>query len=151
MGEEWKSEIDIPTDNEGFVLLKCPLCGEFFKLTPSDIKADDVLEIWCPNCGLKSDNYLTDEVKELALRKAKNYVNQLLADTLKKMERNTRNKFISFKVKRQIPQVFEYPIVPITDDLEVINYSCCKRSAKISPSLKLSGSYCPFCGVRYDG
>lgn len=28
--------ISIPTDSEGFVLFKCPLCGELFKLKPSD-------------------------------------------------------------------------------------------------------------------
>lgn len=151
MAADLNFEIEIPTDSEGFVLLQCPLCGEFFKLTPSDIKADDVLEIWCPNCGLKSDNYLTDEVKELALRKVKNYIEKNLHDAMKKLERETKNKPMSFKVKNQVPQVFEPPIVPVTDPLKVEDYPCCKRPAKISPSLKLTGSYCPFCGVRYDG
>ena len=30
-----KFEISVPTDNEGFVLLKCPICMNLFKLKPS--------------------------------------------------------------------------------------------------------------------
>ena len=33
-------EISIPTDQEGYVLLKCSICGEFFKLTPEDMMDD---------------------------------------------------------------------------------------------------------------
>ena len=44
--------IDIPTDDDGYSLLKCPTCGTFFKSIPSDIKDDGVLEIFCPSCGL---------------------------------------------------------------------------------------------------
>ncbi len=39
-------EISVPTDNDGFVLLRCSLCGEFFKMKPSEMEADDVIEIW---------------------------------------------------------------------------------------------------------
>jgi hypothetical protein len=31
-------EISIPADNDGFVLLQCPYCGEFFKITPDGFK-----------------------------------------------------------------------------------------------------------------
>lgn len=77
MGDKINLEISMPTDSDGFILLQCPLCGEYFKLTPDDIRADDVLQIWCPNCGLISDNFLPEEVKELALRKIKNEVNSV--------------------------------------------------------------------------
>ena len=48
-------EIAIPADNDGFALLQCNLCGEFFKLKPSDVQSDEVLNIWCPVCGLISE------------------------------------------------------------------------------------------------
>ena len=42
--------ISIPADEDGFVLMQCPLCGEFFKLRAEDFEAEDVIEIWCPCC-----------------------------------------------------------------------------------------------------
>ena len=70
-------EVSIPADDQGFVLMQCPLCGEFFKIKPEDYHAEDVIEIWCPSCGLKAENYFTDDVIELALKKTKNYANDL--------------------------------------------------------------------------
>ena len=40
MSEEMVFQISVPTDEEGFVLLECPLCGELFKLNPSDYQDD---------------------------------------------------------------------------------------------------------------
>ncbi len=150
MSDELSFEIEIPTDNDGFVLLQCPLCGEFFKLAPADIKADDVLEIWCPNCGLKSENYITDEIRDLALRMAKNHVQDMIHRQMKELERKTRGGLISFKAGHTPTAEYEPPVIPGIDELEVQNYPCCKRQAKISPSVKLTGGYCPFCGVSYD-
>ena len=48
-------KIEIPADDDGYVLFKCPLCGEFFKVLVSDYTNDDVIEINCPSCGLKSE------------------------------------------------------------------------------------------------
>ena len=68
-------EIAIPADNDGFALLQCNLCGEFFKLKPSDVQSDEVLNIWCPVCGLISDGYFTQDVIDLALKMATNIAN----------------------------------------------------------------------------
>lgn len=72
--DDFSLKLSIPTDDDGFVLLRCPKCGEFFKLPPSDIESDDVLEIHCPQCGLISENYFTDDVIELAQNKVLNHV-----------------------------------------------------------------------------
>lgn len=150
MAEEIKMEISIPTDNAGFVLLQCPLCGEFFKLAPKDVEAEDVLEIWCPNCGLKSEGYTTDEIRDLALRMSKNKIEDMLFKEMKELEKSTCGGFISFKAGRKPTPEYEPPVIPGIDELEVQNYPCCKRQAKISPSVKLIGGYCPFCGVNHD-
>lgn len=142
--------LEIPTDQDGFILLRCPLCGEFFKLTPQDIKADDILEIWCPSCGLKSDNYLPEEVLDLALRMAKNHLEEDLHKQLKNMERRIKGPGLSFKVQYKPAKEYEYPIIPNIDTLEIQDYPCCHRQAKITPAVKLTGGYCPFCGVNHD-
>lgn len=143
-------EVSIPADDDGFVLLQCTLCGEFFKIRPEDYQADDVIEIWCPSCGLKSDDYFTDDVLELAEKKAENYATDLIYNEMKKWERQFKGSFISLKVNRKPQPREEYPINYGIDTLEVMKYPCCKRDAKIKPIYKMCGSYCPFCGVRYE-
>lgn len=142
-------EVTIPADDQGFVLLQCALCGEFFKVCPEDYHADDVIEIWCPSCGLKTENYFSDDVIELALKKTKNYANDLIYNEMKKWENKFKGSFVSFKVEKG-PKHEEYPIKYGIESLEIIKYPCCKRKAKIKPIYKLCGSYCPFCGVRYE-
>ena len=64
-------QITIPNDNDGFTLLKCELCGGYFKLRPSEIQDDSVIYVWCPNCGLLSESYITDDVIDLAMKISK--------------------------------------------------------------------------------
>jgi hypothetical protein len=33
-------EISIPADNDGYALMQCPNCGEFFKVKPDDFEDD---------------------------------------------------------------------------------------------------------------
>ncbi|EHI96902.1 hypothetical protein CDLVIII_0163 [Clostridium sp. DL-VIII] len=143
-------EISIPTDNDGFALLKCPFCGEFFKLRPNEMETEDVIEIWCPCCGLKGENYLTDDVIELALKMGKNVAMDMIFDELKKWERNFKGSSISFKADKKPSREPENPIVAGIEALEVEKYRCCKKEAKIKPLIKMCGSCCPYCGVRYD-
>ena len=143
-------EIAIPADNEGFCLLQCPHCGEFFKLTPSDIEAEDVIEIWCPSCGLIGENYFTDDAIQLALKKTKNYAMDLIFNEMKKWEKEFGGGPVTFKVGKQPVHEEEKPLMYSVEALELVKYPCCKKEAKIKPIYKICGSYCPFCGVRYD-
>ena len=143
-------EIAIPADNDGFALLQCNLCGEFFKLKPSDVQSDEVLNIWCPVCGLISDGYFTQDVIDLALKMATNIANDLLFDSLKDMQKNFNGGLISMKISKKPAKEIESPIVSGIEALEIQKYSCCKKQAKIKPLVKIFGSYCPYCGVKYD-
>ncbi len=150
MSDNLNMEISIPSDSDGFILLQCPLCSEYFKLTAQDINAEDVLGIWCPNCGMRSENYLSEEIIKLATVMCKNKVEDMLYREMKKLEQKTRGKFITFKTGRKPTPEYEAPVVPGIDALDIENYICCKKQAKISPSVKLVGGYCPFCGVNHD-
>jgi hypothetical protein len=141
-------EISIPTDDDGYVLLQCEHCGSYFKATPSDIEDDGVLEIFCPSCGLVSENYATEDVIELALAMAENVAMDMVYDTLKKMERQFRNSPISFKMNKRPKYEAENPIRSGIEALEIATFPCCKRTAKVKPLLKMTGCYCPFCGVK---
>ena len=148
MSDELKFEISIPTDNDGYVLLKCPNCGTYFKATPSDVQDDGVLELYCPSCGLSSDSYITDDVLELAIAMTKNAAMDLIYNEFKKMERQFKKGPITFKVGRPPKHEPEDPIRSGIEAMEIVTFPCCKRTAKIKPILRMTGCYCPFCGVK---
>lgn len=143
-------EITIPIDEDGFVLLQCHFCEEYFKIKSSDMNSDDMYQIWCPYCGLISDSYVSEEVIDVALGKITNMAMQELYSTFKDMEKKTRNSFVSFKTGQKPNDIFITPIKNRIDKLEICNYKCCKNQAKIIPLSKYIGNYCPFCGGRYD-
>ena len=132
MSDEINMTISIPTDDDGYVLLQCEHCGTYFKATPSDLKDDGVLHIFCPSCGLISENYVTEDVLELA----------------KKMERHSKKGITTFKAGKRPKHENEDPIRSGIEAMEICNFPCCKRTAKIKPLLKMTGAYCPFCGVK---
>ena len=145
MDEDLSFTISIPPDDDGFVLLKCPVCGEFFKLTPGDIEDEGIMEIHCPCCCFSSYNvgdFVTDDVIELAERIAKNMIEEQLQKAFDKT---------AFKVSRQDSLDSTQPIVSGIEALSIVHYQCCHRNAKIKPLLKLSSSCCPFCGVKNFG
>ena len=54
MPDTMSFQISIPSDNDGYILLRCEHCGTFFKVPASDIEDDRLLNIYCPSCGLIS-------------------------------------------------------------------------------------------------
>lgn len=149
MRDEIRMTIPIPTDDEGYVLLKCQHCGTLFKLAPSDFKDDGILHIFCPSCGLTSETYITEDVIELALKMAKNVAGDLIYNAFKDLERhNKRNSIIKFKAGKRPKHEPEDPIRSGIEALEITMFPCCGRTAKIKPLLKMTGAYCPFCGVK---
>lgn len=143
--------ITMPTDVEGFVLLQCPLCGVYFRLKVDDMNADDVIEITCPSCGLKSENNFTSDVLDAAKTKAINYLLDKWHDEAKKLESSTKGSIVSFSAGSKPKHESEGKLYCGIETLDIENYPCCKKEAKIDPLLKLCGSYCPYCGVGYEG
>ena len=145
-------EVEIPIDEDGFVLLQCHLCGEYFKLQADDIKDESNINIWCPYCGLNGDNYVSEDVLDLALKKVQNTVDEMIYNTFKDFEKKCKNnKFINFKAgKKPIPEEIS-PIKVKVDRLELKKYNCCNTIAKIKPLSVESGSCCPICGgINYE-
>lgn len=148
MGDEIQFSIPIPPDDDGYVLLQCEHCGTFFKVCPSDAEDDCVLNIFCPSCGLISDNYLTEDVLELAGNMVENFANDLIFNMFKDLERHSRNKSVSIKVGKRPQHKPENPIRSGIEAMEIATFPCCSRTAKVKPLLKMTGCYCPFCGVK---
>lgn len=147
MNDEFNLEISIPADDDGYVLLQCEHCGTYFKISADDDENDEILHVFCPSCGLISDSYVTEDVLELAEKMVHNVAMDMIYDAFKNLERNN-NRFIKFKAGSKPNHEPESPIHSGIEALEIAEFSCCRRNAKIKPLLKITGCYCPFCGVK---
>lgn len=148
--DEINVEIELPVDEQGFCDVKCNNCGENFKLYPNDINDDRVLFLYCPACGLQISNFLSEGAFELAQIKLHNKANEFIYNQLKDIEKNFKNSLFSFDAGKKPDAIYERHLTSNIDSFEKIKYLCCKKEAKIKPLLKFTGSYCPFCGVKYD-
>lgn len=151
MSDEETFNISIPTDSEGFVVLQCSLCKEFFKITSSDFEDEAQLKIWCPKCGLNPDSLITSDVIELATKIVNNHVIDLLDDFDKNLKKMFKSGSIKYKSHSKLKKEPIDPLFSKVDNLESQIYECCNKEAKISTNLKIEGGYCPFCGEMQDG
>ena len=149
MNEDFSFSVNIPTDVEGYSLLQCEYCGNFFKLRPSDFEDEGILFVHCPNCGLISENYATHEVLNYAEAHGMNTIENIIERKIKEINRqfSRNNSFISVKMKVKNEYYHEEPVHSSIDSLSIENYNCCNKTAKIKPLLKMVVSHCPFCGV----
>lgn len=109
--------ISIPSDNDGYILLKCPSCGEEFMLLEDDIDDDTVLDIWFPNCGLVHQEYFDDETINLAERMVGNKVTDILNELSTSINKSFKNSGIETKTKKNKKEV-EIPIGRKIGDLK---------------------------------
>lgn len=144
-------EFTIPVDEDGFVTLKCPFCAKHFKITGTDANDQDIYEMFCPYCGLVTEpsEFLTDEVKEKALRLALNYRNDILNNFMDDIEKLFKGSdMITFEKGKGFEMNSPKTIIE-TENMDTYKMSCCDREIKvISIDNEL---YCPFCGGEIHG
>lgn len=141
--------ISIPTDEDGFALMQCHHCGGYFKVDADDYQADDVYELWCPNCGLIGETCLPDEVIELAKAMVLNRFMGQLDDMLKQVGRSSsRSPFLSFTITSNTTREREGNLMPAVDTYESVTCKLCRRITKVKPLNAYTGPFCAFCGER---
>ena len=145
--EDTSFEISIPCDDDGFVLLQCPHCGELFKLAVEDIESDGIFTIYCPSCGLAGDSFLTDDVIDLALAKSANLAFDAIAQELQSFSKRGKESLIQLKVKSSCTKEPEQPIRAAIEALQIATCQDCLSQSKISPALIMSAYTCPLCGI----
>lgn len=150
MGEEI-IKFTIPTDDDGFVTLKCPFCAKHFKIAGADANDEDIYELFCPYCGLVTEpnEFLTDEVKEKAERIIENYRNELINKFMKDIERSFKgSKGMTFKKGKDL-KMNEPKTIIEAEDMNLYKLNCCDR--EIKAVLIDDNIYCPFCGGEIYG
>lgn len=151
MADEVTLSVSIPTDLEGYITIQCSLCSELFKVKHTDFEDESQIQIWCPNCGLIPDSMITEEIRDLLLKTANNYMSDFLNDFNTELSKTFKKGGIKYKTGKKIKKASTDPLVSRIDILEIQTYECCHQEAKISPSLKMEGGYCPFCGEIQNG
>ena len=144
-------EITIYPDLDGFILQKCPICGELFKMPISEIEDDRNFEFFCPSCGLNSESYFTDDVIDMAKKMVANEISMQLHRELKSIEKQTKNDFIKIKSGKKPKLYYTHPIVESTNNYVKTKNSCCNKEFKVKHILKMASVYCPYCGVKDYG
>lgn len=139
--------ITIPSDEDGYILLRCPHCGELFKVSTEEAEDDSVLNTYCPACGLMADSFLTDGVIALALAMAKNRAISAIAKELEKQLKGLGGSLIKFDVKVQDDPEPELPLAASIEALEVGRCRDCGSSFKVKQALSMSTFTCPYCGI----
>lgn len=149
--DEIHTTIEIPSDSDGYTLLQCPLCNEFFKVKPEDYESDELLKLCCPNCGIPSDDFLTDEVLEVAQHMVENMARDLIEKKMKEVLSGMKKAGFKVTSSGSSTRYSVDPINPSIENMEITDFSCCNKQAKIRPILRFSSHYCPFCGGNYYG
>lgn len=141
----FKKEIPLPCDSDGYTLFQCPHCNEYFKLNNNELIKEDIIDLFCPICGLssKSSKFLSDEVKKHAQEIAVNYAKTILNESFKKMERGSKGMF---KVTNTLKIEPEKQLYDHNHELDIVRFKCCDKTAKVLLVDKETG-YCPYCGV----
>lgn len=138
------------SDIEGFNSFKCSLCSEDFKLKTNEVQEDDVIDLFCPSCGIPSptSTYYTGDILEHAETLVMNEAMDMLNDLFKGFGKTARkSKNITFKRGKSLP-IKQPRSLYENDDLEQIEYICCNRKAKLSLLSKTIKPFCPYCGVN---
>lgn len=147
--------VSIPADNEGYVLMKCPQCGELFKLKVSDIHDDGVMDIHCPGCffaSYRTNDFITDDVQQHVETLAKNYAGELINGMMKELDKSLKsNKFIKVKRTQEIREEIPIHLFSSVDSLKPAYCPNCGKYAKVKALLRDSAYKCPLCGVKNYG
>ncbi|GCD09175.1 hypothetical protein [Clostridium tagluense] len=78
-----------------------------------------MIEIWCPECGLKSENYLTEYMLEIAIKMFKNVTMDILFKKMEKFEHQFKGGGLTFNVSKKPKQKLENAIVSGIDSRNI--------------------------------
>lgn len=144
--------IRVPADNEGYVLMKCPQCGELFKLKVLDFHDDGVMDIHCPACffaSYRTNDFITDDIQQHVNTLINNYAGEVIDGMIKELEKSLKNnKYIKLERKQEIQEEKPIPLFSTTDSLKPVYCLYCGKYAKIKSILRDSAYKCPLCGVK---
>lgn len=133
-------QVELSTDEDGFVSKECPACHRRFKIRHGE--GSDKPLSFCPYCKHKGRNcWLTREQAAYLRAVASNHV---LGPALDKLQRAS-GRYLQVKVNR--PRTPSKPIEP-SEALPLAHFACCNERVKHDG--KESRLTCVICGTQQN-
>lgn len=142
-------KFQIPVDDDGYLTLQCPFCGEFFKISGEVAESEDYYQLYCPYCGLQSEpnDFFTKDVLQHVEGILENYMAQMINTFADDFEKSfSSSSFLKFEDGEKIT-TNEPKVLFEENNMDLISFQCCDKNIKVF--YKNQGKlYCPFCGVK---
>ena len=137
--------MSFPTDTDGFLSQECPSCRQRFKAVFGEGSEEPIS--YCPYCGYNGNDcwYTQDQVEHIQAAAA----NVAIAPDLKEKERQLKQASNGF-LKIDMKSDFQKPSPPpleVDDLLDIIKFSCCNETIKVTRHEK---HFCIICGTEVD-
>ncbi|WP_411109548.1 hypothetical protein [Streptomyces sp. c-19] len=148
-GDQYKVNVSIPLDADGFFGRQCPECSMLFRVHGDDYAAlPDELRLWCVYCGHHTDHsdFFTDQQRERAMEAARALGAQIVQQGLTRMARKARNSSrrghvsMSFRSRPRYPR----PLPEIDEERLARTRTC--AGCEIRYGVFGEHRYCPSCG-----
>lgn len=152
-GDEYSSQLGLPTDDEGFFGRECPNadCLAYFKLHVDEYQeARDAGRLTCPVCGTSEpdDHFFTqDQLARLEAAKrefAQGAVNDILRNFARDANRRTRNSRFA-KLTWNAPRPYVPAQLPTYVEKQTIRTFACPNGGHRAVIYDLV-AFCPYCG-----
>ncbi len=138
--------IKIKGDSDGYMKFNCPFCDRDFKLSISEVKKFEGVDLYCPYCGLHKENKAfhshetIDAAKKMAEQYAAHAIQKMFSDTFK------NSKVIKYKPGKKIDKPNNRDIDTVdTIDSTHLCIKCNNRTKAINVSER-EKIYCAYCG-----
>lgn len=144
--DDLELSVSVPLDEDGYLVFQCPHCEDRYKLLPAEFEEDDVINVFCPYCGLQAElnESFTPEVVAAIQQIAMNRVSQLFEDAMREVARSSKG---TMDVQVQSDEKDAPELIESDKQLHVHVFDCCGRSAKLRAVDSMSIVYCPYDGV----
>ena len=137
--------MQVPTDDEGYLALQCPHCGDAFKIRGSDYQERELSDLYCANCGLSGEfgSFLPPDVIEAMQQAAMNHILPDLEKAVADLNK-TSGGLISIRAEIDKPPPADE--IRAVTDLAEAQLPCCETAVKLPFRNAAAVFYCPFCG-----
>ncbi|MFJ8298381.1 hypothetical protein ACIQ9R_21175 [Streptomyces sp. NPDC094447] len=148
-GDQYRVNVSMPFDADGFFGRQCPECSMVFRVNGDDYDAlPDELRLWCVYCGHNADHsdFWTDQQRERAMEAARALGVQIVHQGFERIARRTRGTSRRGRVSISFRSSPRYPRpLPEIDEERLARTRTC-AGCEVRYAVFGEHRFCPVCG-----